>query len=320
MLYKCTYCNYETDASSNYCRHKKTKKHEQKVNQQQHEALSKSNVNPNYPKDNLKKKYQCNNCKIEFSHRQSLTKHKKKCNNNENNNNINNDNNKIDRLEKIIEILIEKNDKLMEKIIDEQNCDKIYLQKLLLTTESLASNALKFASKYLTDAPPLQRLSDYSNIVKPKSDNYTLIDIIFTYQTTPKIAKYFGDILLELYKKNDIKEQSLWSSDTSRMSYIVKDIIIKNTNITGWLKDNKGIRVKHIIINPLLEYVKNIINKYINEFNNDIIRFTQEKNKLDILFQITIDINNENLSNEIIKYMSPYLYLNTNLINIKLLT
>ena len=75
--YHCVFCNYTCNKSSDFDKHLETIKHHQR-------ATSTTNnnntfTNKKYKSPNFNNRYVCT-CGKEYSHRQSLNKHKKKCN------------------------------------------------------------------------------------------------------------------------------------------------------------------------------------------------------------------------------------------------
>ena len=93
MSYSCKFCNYETNDSGNFTRHKKTQKHiklsflksieETENDSKNYPKLSQvipklSEVIPNEITKNDSKIF-CPDCKLIFSHKSNLSRHKKKC-------------------------------------------------------------------------------------------------------------------------------------------------------------------------------------------------------------------------------------------------
>src|SRR5579883_2080051 len=85
MKYQCKECNYETDDKSNWYKHKKSKKHIENSNKLLIMNPVESNKNPIESNKNLDKKeckpskYICDICKLSYSTTSNLSKHRKKC-------------------------------------------------------------------------------------------------------------------------------------------------------------------------------------------------------------------------------------------------
>lgn len=123
------------------------------------------------------------------------------------------------------------------------------------------------------------------------------------------------------------------TTDIARLTFLVKQLLKKKSD---WHYDKKGIKVCNTIINPLLSNIKTILKKYndslydmINDKqisnsesdeeyeyphhkksfdldNNDKLKLVNEQQ---IIVQIIADIDNNVLSKNIIKYISPLLSL-----------
>src|SRR5207249_8087833 len=124
------------------------------------------------------------------------------------------------------------------------------------------------ATNYKT-APALQALDDYSQIQQKYNDSKFIETLIYNFNHN-KLDKYLGDMIIKFYKKEDPSQQSLWNSDTSRLTYIIKELL--NNNNSDWLVDKKGIKTCNYIIDPLLQYIDVIIKKYLNKKSKKIVR------------------------------------------------
>lgn len=94
-------------------------------------------------------------------------------------------------------------------------------------------------------------------------------------------AKFLGSIVVDCYKKENSSDQSLWNTDTTRCSYIVKYI---RNNISKWEQDKKGAKTQLQIVDPLIMCICKILenyNTYICKESKDNIKeyinYTQNK-------------------------------------------
>ena len=215
--------------------------------------------------------------------------------------------------------------------------DKIFAQDVArstIKTTDTAVNGLTYVRKNYPNAPILKKLDKYDF----GEDDDELIKLLLFYSRKGTLSHYIGDFLIKFYKKNDPNDQSLWTTDIARLTFLVKHILRKKDD---WHYDKKGIKVCNTIINPLLSNIKTILKKY-NDDMYDIINgkktvddsdsegeyesqsdYERHKNppELDnnekiklvndqqIIVQIITDINNKMLSKDIIKYISPLLSL-----------
>lgn len=187
-------------------------------------------------------------------------------------------------------------------------------------------NTMSYLLLNYNNAPKLEPLPNYSIISK---DTETLIKDLIYYNKKGTFEKYIGDFIIKQYKKDNPELQSIWSSDIERLNYFIRELInnkhgtkiddkvdnkIKKEKI-NWIIDKKGIKVKKFIIDPLLDYIKCIGTKYLQDKNAVIDNLTtKEATKLIMDMQeigtINTGISNKSLSENINKYIAPYFYLN----------
>ena len=216
--------------------------------------------------------------------------------------------------------------------------DKIFAQdvaKSTIKTTDTAVNGLTYVRKNYPNAPVLKKLDKYDF----GEEDEKLIELVLFYSRKKTLSHYIGDFLIKFYKKNDPNDQSLWTTDIARLTFIVKQILKKKSD---WHYDKKGIKVCNTIINPLLSNIKTILKKYNDDIydminckkndnsdsdsegeyesqsdydrhknppeldNNDKMKLVSDQQ---IIVQIITDINNKTLAKEIIKYISPLLSL-----------
>lgn len=284
MPYECLPCGYFTNDKSNYNKHLKCKNHEKKMND------NKSNSN------------KCDYCNKTFSTHSNLLKHENKC---------------VSKLLKIKELELElkyanKQIEILKKNLDEDKKN----------TTIYNVSIKKFIQQQYSDAPPLEGLENYAALKfeeeyeSEDSMEDEFISIISYNHTQNSLHQYLGDFIVKYYKKDDPKQQSVWSSDVSRLTYIIKELLDNKQSI--WNHDYKGVKTKSYIINPLLQYIKKILNDYwvanIDNFKNLDVDYL---NKLFTIFksihEIKKEIDSGRLANTIIKYIAPKFYMNKDL-------
>lgn len=182
-------------------------------------------------------------------------------------------------------------------------------------------NTMSYLLLNYNEAPQLMSLPDYS-IISKNAD--TLIDNLIHYHIKGKFDKYIGDFLVQHYKKDDPKLQSIWSSDIERLNYFVRELfntqskehdnknpelLQKSTKTLNWLIDKKGIKVRKNIIDPLLDYIHDIGVKYLFEKNKgienlDVKEATKLISKMQLIGEINCEIRNKTISNNINKYIA----------------
>lgn len=310
MKYCCSPCNYATTNWSNFNKHIKTKKHLLNTDDN-----SDSDINNNNTKNTIvDKKYTCSYCEKEFKFASSLSKHKKsRCK-------IKGtkitDNDKIEQLEELkaqMNYLAETNKQLIEYIKNNQNSKTV--NKTIINNNISIRNYVQ--QNYL-NAPPLQPLKDYTIIENDpellEDEDLKFIDILIEKYNSNQLPQYLGDYVIKFYKKNDPKQQSLWNTDTSRLTYIVKQLF--NNKNSDWIVDKKGIKTASCIVEPMLGHIKPILEKFKNDnLNPNLFVLSSyleneiRSKNIKTVVLIVRDIDNKSLTNSIIKYIAPYFYL-----------
>lgn len=359
----CEYCDCIFPTRSNYERHVKTKKH-LKIKQKKELELS-------------SKLYMCQICSKKFAKKYNYERHCYRTHNGDNDNiaNIedsddlikdknssykkmkgNEYNQSLELLKMSVELEKYKSALREEKLKHENDCLKREVKILTKNTKfsndiakeahHLANNAIHTTGKAVgalnyvkmnyPNAPDLKKIDNYTALCQ---HNKLMSNLLF-YTRKGTISNYFGDFLIKTYKKDIPNEQSLWSTDISRLSFIVKELL---KNKSDWRYDKKGLHVQNIIVKPLLEYIKEILQQYIDNIHRQIsgkAKIIKQKcgpestddpdynsssesedeeldnttrmhlvNNQKVAMQLITEIDNKNLAKSVVRYMSPHLSL-----------
>jgi hypothetical protein len=334
MKYECEICKYITDRKLNFERHNKSKKHISNVENTsciskcENKSESKSNPNSN-PKCNSifddkkktvnNKKYNCVTCGHFFNHRQNLYKHKKyHCKNIKNEEKLINENKELK----------EKNEK-----IEKQNEELLKLANTNAETANITAKSNKktvhimtHAMKNFSDTPVIQQLSHNKSkkllTEHAKDSTHSVEDLMIHHQENGILHKYLGNMLITHYRNvEDPSQQPLWSSDTARLNFILKQVVGDSSE---WVNDKKGIKFNKLVIKPILDKVRDMLSEKITELikkNKKIYMEDKEDEEADDVQEnmhkilhckvIMSEITKEILHTEIIKYICPYLNFET---------
>jgi len=339
MSYNCDICNYTTNDSGNFSRHKKTKKHIEIMvkkdiskNKNTEISLKLANLNTELANkanfdDSENQDLICPFCKIYIKHKSSLSRHKKKCMNDENKESLKELKLKLEFSEKEKELYQklekEKSEMLKEKSELLNNFmvnSNILLNKAndntKVTAEAMKSvsiSALKYANDKFKDAPALLPLENFSlnNLsFDNENDKKQLIEILVYNAKQKSLDKLLGDHIVKEYKKDDPKEQSFHTTDCSRLNYIVRDLI---KNALSWSIDKSGIKICSSIVKPLIEKCINLLlehQKYLID-NMEAGSF-RNKETVQTIISVLMSIDRGGLEDEINKYIAPFFNLNKN--------
>ena len=325
MKYICKECNYETRDKSHFDRHKNTKKHVHNVQENDNKNICKSVCQPivshNKGNEIQIKQYICSNCDKTFLHRQSLHKHKSKCN-------APSDTPIVKKLEKTIDKLEEQNKKLIDVIENQSRITK-NTTDVAKTNSNIAKksmNVLSYALNNYNDAPPVGLLEDdkFDKMAKcliyddygNKKTNKSVEEIIIFHHRKDTLVKVLGELITNEYKKADPNKQSIWSSDISRLTFIVKDII-GETRKSKWITDKKGLHITQTIINPMMDIIKDKLIKYVKRSGNLInkSKIKDEEETKSLLSKMhdanlaLLEIKLGKIHIEVLKQIAPYFNL-----------
>lgn len=357
-IYTCTDCNYSTDRFFNINKHKTTIKHVEntvKPAKKSKGVIQQSlDLNLNATRTSSDKKdigqesrHPCVKCNKLLASRQSLHTHKKRCKarepiniNNELYDKVIEENTKlkiqvVEYQAKIIENklqyleqenqMLKENLKEQKETLKEQTKTNNSLQNLAENSVKLSNksmSALNYAVKYYANAPSIKIFNNFG-IFLEGNEKYNLDEIMIHYYEKNKLCSYIGDKLIKEYKKADPVTQSMWVGDVNRVSYILKET---NKNISAWNSDKEGVSMAKYMIKPALEHIRGSLLEYNNEIfpviqENDLDESKRQEllKKMEISTNIVHSINNNELTEPIIRYMAPHFYLNRTSNNIELL-
>ena len=308
MKFKCNFCNYETDVKFAYEKHLITKKHLEKV-----QEINKGTAD--VPDSNLKntdeiKIYKCKYCAISYSTSGSLVRHKKICEDKKliedtTKNELEHykemhqsDLKEIKHLTDTVAILMSENANLKSLVNNAGNVIKTSV------------STMSYVLQNYKDAPALVATKDFSALHYEQTNEEFVEDLVREHKHK-LLGDYIGDFIVKTYKKDDPSKQSIWNSDTSRLTYAIREIIKKKVD---WRVDKKGIKTVDRIINPVLHYVEKSVREYMEAFDMDYdLCSTKEAEKrmlkLKGAAEILTAIKDKVLSEDVNRYIAPHFYL-----------
>jgi hypothetical protein len=315
-IYNCELCNLSTSKKTDYIKHCKTNKHIKKVNilpitnnlTKSHGLTEVSPMTQKTKKIEESNKYTCEYCNNSYNRSCNLTRHYKKCSMT----------NSLLVKNKEYEMKLKHEQDLRKKDIDLHNKDieqkEIYKQEmqyyksLLNVAGNLVQktvSSLNYIVSTYDDAPTIEQIK-FSDI---DTEDDKLIDDIFYNYNHSKLDQYIGDIIIKLYKKDDPSKQSIWSTDTNRLTYLLKKII--HDNKSRWVVDKKGVETMECIISPIIKQIRTLAIKYHSaELSKDGIKISRMELLNDIFSKLIWDIDNNKLQMDILKYISTHFVVN----------
>jgi len=322
--YECKLCIYSTNDQSNYKKHEKSARHTKKIEESSKRNIEEPKGTSIGTKRNVEeptttgKEHKCKMCNKIYSTTGSLARHKKICPDKDKQETEKDK--RIKELEQLAQEIETKNIKEKYKELEKEKRiweeeRRVYL-RLIEGAGVLANKSMSTLSYIIANyntAPKLDKVDNYGMIeYDNKNKKINLYDMIFTHQNKNTLHKYLGEFLVSMYKKENPEEQSVWVSDASRLTYIIRELIDKTPD---WNIDKKGVNTKKCIINPFLDYIRIMLVKYNNKnaldkhLDDGIHRMKQRMDNLNLSSAIIFDIKNNILGPKILKYIAPYFHL-----------
>ena len=321
--YECISCNYKTKDRSNLYNHNKTKKHLKNttiLNASIFPPIQLPYTSHISNQSVTKNQLQCQYCDRVFTRYDNLGRHMKSCETKNKQNKDNNLKKQLYEYDHKFELLncklneYEKNVTYHTEETQHYKDEAKYYKHLLMEAGGLVKksvSALTYSITNYDDAPSIKTISTTNIDEFNRSDIKIANDIISAYKHKT-LNKYLGDIIIKEYKKNKPKDQSIWNTDDTRLTYIIKELIQNNSS--NWIVDKKGIKTTIYLIDPLLKHVKSLIIMY--QKNMDVgetvfeMEVHMENSK--IIKDLVMDIDNNITSKEVLKYISSHLRFNEN--------
>ena len=325
--YECKNCLYETKNKSDYNKHCVTKKHLEKVTNitnSNNKNTSPQNSSLFLKKSLLETDLQCAHCNKLFARNDNLIRHLKTCKVNKSYNDklqetVNDM--KLKEQIKILNLKLSQSEQNVSKYKEDavkHEEDAKYYKKMFLEAGNLVKksvSSLTYVVENFNEAPSLKMLTvDDINNVTDETTEKEIVDDIISAHKHKTLGKYLGDYIIKIYKKTNPKSQSIWNTDDSRLTYLIKEL--SHNKSSNWFVDKKGHKTTSYIIEPLLTYVKEILTDYQLNFNIPQTRcnavemeFILENSKR--LLDIINDIDDGNVSKDILRHISTQLRFNT---------
>ena len=306
VFYECKLCSFNTKRKTDYTRHCLTKKHKNLCNN----GTSKCSQNASQTQSEISQgTIKCEYCNKCYSRKSSMSRHYKICS-------IKND------LIKQKDFELDQQKRLHQKDIEQKEMYKKeleYYREMLFAAGGMMQktvSSITYAMTNYSNAPIIKKIK-FSQIKKISNKNTTdfIEQVLYSYNNKI-LDEYIGDMIVKLYKKKDINNQSIWNTDSSRLTYLLKQIIYGEES--KWIVDKKGINTINYIITPIMDEIKQLIQCYQEEYcvNNPI----NDINKIEYINTASInlvnEINTKKIHQKILKYISYHLQLKDTVLTI----
>jgi len=317
-MYFCEPCNYKTHHSSNFCIHKKSKKHIKNLDNSMSKTIAQSTCKYTWSTCNVDKTiaetFDCKYCQFSTPHKSSFYRHVKSCNASSVQNELKLKLESCEKEKELYKKLEQEKSEFLNNFINNANTiinktqdnSKIATQAM----QTVSMSALKYANEKFNEAPALKAIENF-NINDYDIDNLLerkkIVESLMYNIRLKSLDKLLGDHIIKYYKKNKPEEQSIHTTDCSRLNYLVRKVC---ENINIWEIDKNGINICNLIIKPLIDKCVLVLLEYQKELLEEMSNGNyKNKNNITAIMDILLSIDKGNLVNDINKYIAPYFNL-----------
>jgi hypothetical protein len=186
-------------------------------------------------------------------------------------------------------------------------------------------NIMSHAMKYWTNAPPIRQLEGKEAmklITFENKSKHPIEDVVMHQFNSGTLYRFLGNVLIKEFKKEEEVDQSLWTTDSSRLCFIIKQIVGDDGG-DKWIADKSGLEIIKLLISPLVNRVTEMLSEYLNKLVNDIKKSNDSdfsnramEKMCDAKIVVRGIVKND-LHKEILKYIAPYFNINVKNIELK---
>jgi len=179
-----------------------------------------------------------------------------------------------------------------------------------------ASSLIKYLMENHKSVPPLKRIKkgDCIPILRldyncPEIENdYSLQKLFVRDYSKNLFVSNIAKSILKMINYKESDKQPIYNTDSSRYNYVVK----LTTDL--WNEDKSGIKFTDYIIRPLLRYIRDLVEEYIenelekvNMYKNSFIQNQIHVEFKEHAYNLDIQLSNDYLIKPLLKELSPYL-------------
>lgn len=332
--WQCPPCSFETDTIARWKQHVASKKHLTTIKTSDvkmyvcnyctdifktykslwnHKSVCKD-------KNNLK--FECSTCKKSYVSKSSLNRHTQKC--------VKQDTTIVQQQDAQTNSVLTSTVKILSEVIATQQKNAEFMKEVAVAATKLATYTVKKSMNALnyvianTDKDservlkPLEKdrikeLFYEDAIIKknmrefPEEKEFHLSEHLIYHFRHKSLEEYLCKLIVNELKTENPKDQVIYTSDVYRLIYIIK-LTINNKN--QWVYDKKGINISKSIIQPILDYIKEDILKYVRKMPtyicdmNTIEQSNKEQNISDGL-ELIKAFKSPHIRTKMVKLLAP---------------
>lgn len=212
---------------------------------------------------------------------------------------------------------LKKKEELLKKIFDLHD-NKLNSQQLIqfIQVNFMENMSTKKQINLICkDAPPLEKLDPKELPFFKNNSEKEIVDIFCHSYKNKNLHNDLSNIIVEAYRRDNVKEQSIFSTDTSRSNFYIKHRI---EDVINWISDKNGDKVNVLILEPLFEYSIHIMDNFIK--NDTEIFEVKDIDLINLLIEkyvnankLTHEMRDRKMNNYVLKHLATKLtFINNN--------
>jgi len=173
-------------------------------------------------------------------------------------------------------------------------------------------NSITYVMNKYSDAPHIQKIEP-EKIEYFKNVNMKKVENIVSDYINNRLISFIVNTVISIHKKENPEDQSIWSTDSSRYNYVIKELLENEGSY--WVIDKQGTKSKNYLVEPILKFIRKEIIKYNELASAALINEDLPKNRFSIItdtqrygIDIIKEIDDGILSAEIIRKMAKHFH------------
>ena len=256
----------------------------------------------------------CAFCDLQFTRSSSLMRHLSKCPKKL-------ESDKTKKLENKLkekDLKLKENERILaekEKQLKEHKTEKEYYKELINNYSKMGPktfNSITYVMNKYENAPHIKKIEP-EKIEYFQNINMTKVENMVSDYRNNRFVTFIINTITSIHKKDNPENQSIWSTDSSRYNYLIKELLENEGSY--WIIDKKGEKSKDYLVEPILGFIRKEIIKYNELASEALINTNLPKLRFSIItdtqrFGIDIikDIDDGEIAADIIRKMAKHFY------------
>ena len=208
--------------------------------------------------------------------------------------------------------------KFQERETEHYKSELEYYKNLLNQTGSILKGSvstLTYVMSNYENAPVLMPIKG-EQLNELETDKVKFCRLLISKYKDKTLKSFFGNFIIKLKKTENPQDQSLWNTDTNRLTFLIRSFMLDKT--PKWMVDKDGRKTLDSLIIPLLNETNKLLTEYFYSNcqikpNKTPIDYEYMMHEQNAISDIVTKIKDGTIANEILKFISPALNFKNNI-------